>query len=79
MAAIEPYKSTNDVEVALRYAKEGMTGEMPGSFAILELWADGRMYAYRNGDRPLWWFDDKKGGRYLASTKDILRRVFGEA
>lgn len=74
MAELEPYKSTNDVEVALRYAKEGMRGEMPGSFAVLELWADGRMYAYRNGDRPLYLSVDASGGTFFASTKDILMR-----
>lgn len=73
LAELEPYKTGNDVEVALRYAKEGMRGETPGSFAILELWRDGRFYAYRNGDRPLYWAPLGPASIY-ASTHDILHR-----
>lgn len=73
LAELEPYKTGNDVEVALRYAKEGMRGEAPGSFAILELWRDGRMFAYRNGDRPLY-TAHTQGGDVFASTRDILER-----
>lgn len=73
LAALEPYKTGNDVEIALRYAKEGMRGEMPGSFAVLELWRDGRVFAYRNGDRPLY-TAYTKGGTIFASTRDILER-----
>lgn len=73
----EPYTTDNDVEVAVRYAKHGLRGDMPGSFAILELWKDGRMLAYRNGDRPLHWTSNGGGDFFYSSTEDILQRVFG--
>ena len=73
----EPYRTRNDVEVALRFAKLGQRGEMPGSFAILELWQDGKMYAYRNAHRPLYWTSAQGGDFFFASTEDIITRVLG--
>lgn len=76
-AELWDYTTGNDVEVALQYAKEGIRGHMPGSFACLELCADGQMYAYRNPYRPLYWAYGPSGGLFFASTQDILRRGLG--
>ncbi len=69
-----PYRTGNDAEVALRYAKNGYRGQMPGSFAVAELWCRGTVYAYRNTRRPLYlaWTAE---GCFAASTMDMLHRV----
>lgn len=70
----KPYKTGNDVEVAMRYARLGRRGHMPGSFAVVELWSGGEMLAYRNAYRPLY-AAQAAGGALVASTLDMLRRV----
>lgn len=70
----KPYKTGNDAEVAMRYARLGRRGHMPGSFAIVELWSGGEMLAYRNSFRPLY-AAQAAGGALVVSTLDMLRRV----
>lgn len=70
----KPYRTGNDAEVAMRYARLGRRGHMPGSFAIVELWSGGEMLAYRNAYRPLY-AAPAAGGALVSSTLDMLRRV----
>lgn len=73
LAELQPYSTGNDAEVAMRYARLGRRGRMPGSFAVVELWNDGRVLAYRNAYRPLYQAE-ALGGVLVASTLDMLRR-----
>ena len=73
LAEVAPYATGNDAEVAMRFAKNDCRGQMPGSFAIVELWRTGAMLAYRNGYRPLY-KARACGGWVVASTFDMLSR-----
>lgn len=73
LAEIAPYATGNDAEVAMRFAKNDCRGQMPGSFAIVELWRTGAMLAYRNGYRPLY-KAQAAGGWIIASAADMLMR-----
>jgi len=44
------------------------------SFAGLYLDSTGKMFAFRNNNRPLWLFQDGKG-KFICSTKDIASRA----
>lgn len=68
------YHTGNDAEVALRFARLGERGRMPGSFAVAELWVDGRLLIYRNAYRPLHHVR-AEGGTLVASTADMIRRA----
>jgi hypothetical protein len=68
------YQTGNDAEIIQRYAATDTRYNLPGSYAILELWSNGRINAYRNEDRPLYRYNSSNGGTYYASTQDMLQR-----
>jgi glutamine phosphoribosylpyrophosphate amidotransferase len=70
--------SDNDGELALLAALRGKLGEFVaqtrGSFAGI-LVAQNTLSAVRNSRRPLWMWEDGKGGTFFASTRDIFKRA----
>lgn len=73
------FATRNDAEIALQAALQGpapsQRGALPGSYAVLELWHDGTMLAYRNGWRPLYTVHVPFLGRFYASTLDMFARA----
>lgn len=68
-------KTTNDSELILQCfnAGEHPLTKFKGSMAVCGLSADGKIFAFRNGERPLW-YQQFENGIIFASTEDILRR-----
>jgi asparagine synthetase B (glutamine-hydrolysing) len=68
-------KTTNDSELILQSlnAGEHPLTKFKGSMAVCGLSNDGGIFAFRNGERPLW-YKQFGNGIIFASTEDILRR-----
>lgn len=76
----EKYKlrteTSNDSELILRAMEEELNPLQhfePASMAVCALYNDKRIIAYRNGERPLYYFTDDNM-HIFASTEDILNR-----
>ena len=76
----EKYKlrteTSNDSELILRAMEEELNPLQhfePASMAVCALYDDKRIIAYRNGERPLYYFTDDNM-HIFASTEDILNR-----
>ena len=67
---------SNDSELILRAMEEELNPLQhfePASMAVCALYNDKRIIAYRNGERPLYYFTDDNM-HIFASTEDILNR-----
>ena len=74
-----PYKTKtkNDSELILKARENNehpLVKFMPSSQAVIELHLSGKLVAYRNEARPLW-YSFVEGGVVFTSTKDIANRA----
>lgn len=70
-------KTKNDSELILRCIENGehpLIKFKSSSIAALVL-KDGEIRFFRNGNRPLWYFE-YNGSFFISSTRDILKRTF---
>lgn len=74
-------ETPNDSELLFRaLVDQGLKGfSLFPEASIAAVWmdAEGRLYGYRNGQRPLW-IAETQTVRWYASTRDILRRSLGD-